>query len=299
MDIDCSWCEQRYTLTDQKAQKKMRKHGFVRTRCPNCSSLNVISNDAADRITKTVKENKSSGGALRMRWHNSIQFQLTTTLLLVITCIIGTFLFYNYTSAKKKIGNELYQFSSNTAEQLAKYLAAPLWGVETAQIADALASEMLDKQIYAIHIIDNDQKGVLVGRKRDKRWNIEPSDHEVHGDYISAERDIIYKNETIGRVKLFVTPRFMREELNRSSLNLIVTTIVLYATIIAAVFFTLHKVVVHPITALTSAANRMSRGDLDTHIDIQSNNEIGSLVEAIRRMQTSLVLSFKRLQQRS
>lgn len=298
MDIQCSWCTQTYVVDDRKARKKISKHGFFRTKCSNCKTINVISGASPVMASDAVQEHPAIASAFRTRWLSSIQFQLTTILLLVIASIIGTFLLYNYTSTKSRIENDLVQFARHTSDQLAKYLVTPLWGVEIGQIRDALASEMLAKQVYAIHIIDNDKKGVLVGMQRDAGWEISPSQQNISGEFITAEKDIVYKDEPIGKVRLWVTPRFMKKELNRSTLNLVITTLVLFGAIVASVFLTLHKVVVHPITALTAAADRMSRGELNTSIEIRSKNEIGSLVNALVRMQTSLVLSFKRLQEK-
>lgn len=305
MKITCTWCEQAYPVNAQKALKTISKKGFLRSKCPICKSLNIVSrledSEIGDVPVADASRGTGSGPASKKRfqtpWVNSIQFQMSSILLLLIACILGSFLLYNYLDAKKRINDELVRFSSNTATRLSGHIAGPLWGVETEQIAAAIASEMLDRQIYAIHIFDQDRKGVLVGKQRDDKWQIEASGREVQGDYIAADSDVSYKDERIGNVKVFVTPRFMKEDLQRSTMNLLLTTLVLFAVIILAIFITLRKIVIHPIAALTDAAKRMSRGDLNTKIHIDSHNEIGSLVNALKRMQTSLILSFKRLQQ--
>jgi predicted Zn finger-like uncharacterized protein len=52
------------------------------------------------------------------------------------------------------------------------------------------------------------------------------------------------------------------------------------------------------IKSLTEAADRISVGDLDAQIQIRSDDEIGSLAEAIGRMQESIRLSLERLRKR-
>jgi methyl-accepting chemotaxis protein len=49
---------------------------------------------------------------------------------------------------------------------------------------------------------------------------------------------------------------------------------------------------------LTEAAYRISVGDLEAEIEIRSNDEIGSLADAISRMQDSLRFSIERLRRR-
>lgn len=54
-----------------------------------------------------------------------------------------------------------------------------------------------------------------------------------------------------------------------------------------------------PLRKLTEAADKMSLGDLDRPIDTVSSDEIGILAASLRRMQTSLRLSIKRMQGKS
>jgi methyl-accepting chemotaxis protein len=50
-----------------------------------------------------------------------------------------------------------------------------------------------------------------------------------------------------------------------------------------------------PIVKLIDATDRMSKGELDIHVDTTAKDEIGSLAQAINRMQTSLKLAMSRL----
>ncbi len=63
-----------------------------------------------------------------------------------------------------------------------------------------------------------------------------------------------------------------------------------------ALLFTIR--LVRPITQLTNVAEKISLGDLKTSIDISSNDEIGELADALRRMQSSLLKAVQRLQRR-
>ncbi len=58
------------------------------------------------------------------------------------------------------------------------------------------------------------------------------------------------------------------------------------------------RAVVKPIQKLTDAAERMSLGEMDVKIDVQSKDEVGLLAQAINRMQLSLKLAMNRLRAR-
>jgi HAMP domain-containing protein len=53
-----------------------------------------------------------------------------------------------------------------------------------------------------------------------------------------------------------------------------------------------------PVRHLAEVADRISLGELDAEIDVESDNEIGRLAESLRRMQTSLRAAIERLRQR-
>jgi HAMP domain-containing protein len=56
--------------------------------------------------------------------------------------------------------------------------------------------------------------------------------------------------------------------------------------------------ITRPLNHLAEVADRMSLGDLDVDIDVESRNEIGQLAESLRRMQASLRSAIERLRQR-
>lgn len=301
--------------------------------CKSCGDkvhvTNTLFGTKQVKSDSNAKEKFSPGTALledsskvetqyKSRWHNTIQFQVTFTLLLVITLVLGSLFIYNYQSAKKELRDELVGYSKNTTIQLAGYLADPLYRFELAQIEGALKAEMLEKRIYAIQVIDPSPMGsviaknrsdsvmfadlvdtkdhvVIVGQKRDNNWNVESSFDDIKGPFITENMDITYKDEVIGQLRLYVTDKFLKEELYRLTINQILITLILYSTIIIGVSLTLRRVLVRPLKELTKAADRISLGDLYFQIGIQPKGELGLLVDAIQRMQSGLAISLKRL----
>jgi methyl-accepting chemotaxis protein len=55
------------------------------------------------------------------------------------------------------------------------------------------------------------------------------------------------------------------------------------------------QVIVKPLDELTEAAERMSVGELDLEIQVNSGDEIGKLAQAIERMRISLTVAMDRL----
>ncbi len=107
-------------------------------------------------------------------------------------------------------------------------------------------------------------------------------------DYIGAitpmQRD---DGTTIGDIHVaFSTTKIATEVLNAIVPLLIALGIVTLLSIVLA--NTLASRLVRPITAAADQANRISLGDLDRVVDIQSNDEIGDLLGSLERMRVSL-----------
>lgn len=84
----------------------------------------------------------------------------------------------------------------------------------------------------------------------------------------------------------------------RSTIILLVVFVL--SLIIAVVVWTLiARQITKPIITLIDATDRMSRGEIDIKIEVDSKDEIGSLAEAITRMQTSLKLAMTRMRKKS
>lgn len=59
------------------------------------------------------------------------------------------------------------------------------------------------------------------------------------------------------------------------------------------------RTITRPVLYLASVAEEISKGKLGTKIEIQRNDEIGVLIDSIKRMQRSLGLAIKKLQERA
>jgi predicted Zn finger-like uncharacterized protein len=249
-------------------------------------------------VTPSPATKDAEGANGGVGWKNSIQTTISGILILLTTVILLGFVMFNYFAAKSKMNEELKHFSEITSTRLSKYLVEPLWGVDEKQIEDSLNSEMMEKRIYAIVIYDRDTKRVFTGKKRDSNWKIVATKGNITGKVIKSRKKITRGKETIGDVEVYVTLKFMEQELYSLVVNIVITAIVLNIAIFLAVFIAFRKIIIQPVMRLTDVAERMSMGDLNVVIDVKSKNEVGLLAEAIERMQYSLRLALDRLRKK-
>jgi HAMP domain-containing protein len=104
-----------------------------------------------------------------------------------------------------------------------------------------------------------------------------------------------YIHEFTGPIRALET---RSEEFSGSARNLNLITIAGTLVIISLIVTLYGHNLVTKIRHLTNVADRISVGELDAEIKIKSKDEIGSLADAITRMQDSLRLSIERLRKR-
>jgi HAMP domain-containing protein len=104
-----------------------------------------------------------------------------------------------------------------------------------------------------------------------------------------------YLDEFTTPVKRLRSETTARTQATRNTIYVIVlATIVLIGVIVSFYGYKLTS----RIQALTNIADRISVGELDAEIEVQSNDEIGDLGDAVSRMQDSIRLSIERLRKR-
>jgi len=90
----------------------------------------------------------------------------------------------------------------------------------------------------------------------------------------------------------------VEEEIYRALMPIVglVTVVLLVGTVVAAL---LARSIIRPIIGLTTLADKMSRGDLETPIEIESADEIGKLAHSLERMRASLKSAMAHLNRRT
>jgi methyl-accepting chemotaxis protein len=150
------------------------------------------------------------------------------------------------------------------------------------------------------------QGGVVVGRRvADAGGTFEaPSYNEERfpsGDYVTSfvpiESVSTAGASTIGRIGVAIKEDWFTSIVRRVQWTILVVTIVALLMAIAGAVYAAQRLT-RPIEELTEAANRISLGELDVPIAVQSDDEIGTLGESLDRMRISLKQAIERLRKR-
>ncbi|MBD2528038.1 DUF3365 domain-containing protein [Nostoc flagelliforme FACHB-838] len=102
-------------------------------------------------------------------------------------------------------------------------------------------------------------------------------------------------NEIIGAQIISVPANNVISKANHSSLVIILIVSTIFIATILLVNFFLNRQVVIPLKRMTRIAEEVSTGHMEVEFELMSNDEIGNLAKAFRRMQLSLEMAMKRI----
>ena len=146
------------------------------------------------------------------------------------------------------------------------YLGKEESTVQTANIGDAV--------VGIVPVFSNAVPAEVIGRVS--------VSYIIPKGFVDKLRSIADASEQYGKIKLLKNP---------IKFNYIITlSIVTLVIIFLATWFglTLAKGITDPIQDLVQATNRITQGDLDSHIDIEADDEIGLLVKSFNQMTRDL-----------
>ncbi|WP_373529700.1 DUF3365 domain-containing protein [Nostoc sp.] len=102
-------------------------------------------------------------------------------------------------------------------------------------------------------------------------------------------------NEIVGAQIISVPANNVINKANQSSLLIILIVSTIFIATILLVNFFLNQQVVMPLKRMTRIAEEVSTGHMEVEFEQMSNDEIGNLAKAFKRMQLSLEMAMKRI----
>ncbi len=222
----------------------------------------------------------------RQRKKGSIQLKIGLTIVLLSTFILGIYGLSQYHRLKKRKDTQLNFLAGTVTDRLADNLLVPLWNFEKQQVGKVLLSEMNNPHIFGITVRVGEN--IFDGKKKNENGDITAFEQEITGDYIVRNKEIVRDKEKIGSVDIFLTRRFMQEELEREVRNICLTILFLDITLLLFISLTMRKMLISPMNRILEIADGVSRGDFTREIEIRQNDEIGELADAFRNMKNTI-----------
>ncbi len=103
-------------------------------------------------------------------------------------------------------------------------------------------------------------------------------------------------NKILGVQIIYVPASQVFQIAKKSTFLIIGVVVIVFAAAIFLTNYWLKRYIVRPLKRITRVAEAVSTGDMEAEFATSSQDEVGTLAEAFKRMKTSLVLAMKRLE---
>ena len=216
----------------------------------------------------------------------SVQAKVNIILIVLITIVLGGFGIYDYLIMKHEKIRELNSISQSSAKRLTGNMAVAIWEIHKETGIASAESEMIEKRIYAVVVRETGNEKPFIAMKRtDDTW--EPNEFEgtLEGDFITSTEDIIKDKEKLGTVEVFLSQKFMKEELRRSLSSLFLKILIMDLILVIVMSLVLKRVVTRPLNRILDRVRDIAEGegDLTMRIEFDSRDEIGTFADLLNR----------------
>ncbi len=228
--------------------------------------------------------------------NNSLARRFGLTLVAVVSAILilfsGVVGWYNHGRKEAELHNQLDQ-----ALKLAETsLPEAVWQVDDRSINDILRAILAnDAVVYAKVLVDGE---IVASQARPGQEGKDITSFRDRSSFLVSSAEIRRNGYLVGRLQVVMS----RDAIYRELLSTTFSIIGLLFALIVAILFTsmviLRYYIFRPLAILEKSAKRIAAGNLDTPIDFDANDEIGSLALALGVMTRRLKESFDDLEQK-
>jgi PAS domain S-box-containing protein len=214
----------------------------------------------------------------------SLQRKLMLTLITLITVVMGTFGFYLINNQQQSASERLEAHAVHMTNMLSKNLSLPMWDMDLKSVEDQLEMVMMDTEIHSVTLSQGEQKQILASRKRDGKA-VDGIERDAPVFYV---RDQSQPPAELGRVRIVYTRSYMYQALRQTRMMVLAGILCLLASLSAAIYILLRRMVQKPVVELLTMTDRIADGDFEVTIPVTSRDEIGLLSEKFNSMTDKL-----------
>ena len=226
-------------------------------------------------------------------------------VILLIAYIGGGLFFYYY--SKNNVFNSINKKTNLLTKRLKVSARGPLWNMDAKEALRLLQGEMVDKDVYAIVLLDEDNL-FFAGLSRDEKWQIKrisnfkkPSIEDLIYNYADIWINTGGQKEKIGSVHVFVTPRFAYQKLKHTMLYSLAQFGLVILFLYALLIVLIEKIVINRIDKLAKGLSFVSQRNFSQKIPELGQDELGFLakqynfmLEELKKYEEELLLLTRR-----
>ncbi|MBI5026263.1 MAG: methyl-accepting chemotaxis protein [Nitrospirae bacterium] len=199
-------------------------------------------------------------------------------------------------SEKKAFTADLTNKGESLAKFMAKVAPASILTYDVSMLDSYVKELTKDREVlYSVILNKNGdflsahldkEKKLIAGLKDKKDDDMKNLIKEIGAkkNVIEIEQPIIYQNETIGTVRIGLTKQILNQKIREQILAIIIVSLVGIILAIAAIAIYVTKGVATPLNRDVSFARAVASGDMTQRLGIKTDDELGTLGEALNKM---------------
>ncbi|MES9955958.1 MAG: ATP-binding protein [Sedimenticola sp.] len=215
-----------------------------------------------------------------------ISRKISVAILLIVIGVLGVFEWHQYTSAERLAVKELNQLADRTLARLAQNLELPLWEVDESWVEKIVNTEMEDDHIHAIVV--QGEGDIAIAKSRDNRWIPVDASLDSTDELVERKTAVHRDGDRIGNVSLYVSRRFMHEDLRQEAIHALTETLLLSIALILFLSLMLQKIVILPLRSMLEMAKSIAKGEYAHNVELKQQDEIGLLAGEFNRMKDNV-----------
>ncbi|MET0102551.1 MAG: GAF domain-containing protein [Sedimenticola sp.] len=215
-----------------------------------------------------------------------ISRKISVAILLIVIGVLGVFEWYQYTSTERLAVKELNELADRTLARLAQNLELPLWEVDESWVEKVVNTEMEDDHVHAIVV--QGEGDISIAKSRDDRWNPVDAVLDSSDDLVERRTAVHRDGDRIGNVSLYISRRFMHEDLREEAVHALTETLFLSIALILFLSLMLQRIVILPLSSMLEMAKTIARGEYAHDVELKQQDEIGLLANEFNRMKDNV-----------
>ncbi len=224
-------------------------------------------------------------GDTRVRTKN-ISTRLNLAFITIVAVIMAAFAIVATTFTVNRISQDLEDRLANHLRLASVSLEAPLWNFDNGVVEGYLDALMLDDSVVFARVLSQD--GTVIRRAVDELGDDGFAAYAQSDDFTAREQPVLRDGQEIGRIELVLSREVVRREILINIAAIVALTLFVLIAITAASIFITRRFVTRPLANLQQSAAAIGAGDLQTAIDADGQDEIGTLAREFLGMRNSI-----------
>ena len=227
-----------------------------------------------------------------VKFKDSLVFKIVGTTLIVyslVTIVITFYQIYNeYTLTQKRIKNDIIIASTSIKSTLIE----AMWNVDNELINVTLRGLVNNPSILGSIVYDSESG--LVGKSSSEEVTVKKLDLKKTNsnpfnlnDPTSLNFDLIKDEEKIGSLVVYSSKQLIWDSIIIRA-KIIVINKVIEISVLMIVLFLLSRKLLKPLNIILTSVNEISKGNLDTVVIYQNNDEFGIVANSFNKMTQEL-----------